>query len=216
MSSGEKVKPSSLRMCAEDRRQQIVAVAAELFSKKGFNGITTKEIADGVGVSQAILFRHFPNKEAIYSAILDHKVRQAAEQIHAHIQEAARRKDDRAFFRVLAFDLLELYRKDPSLIRLLLFSGLEGHELSEMFYQTMSRQVREHVRAYIKQRIVDGAFHQHNPLVCARAFLGMIVHHAQIGAIYKKDDVKFSNQQMADFFVEVFLTGVSKEAQTAR
>lgn len=208
-----KIKSPSTRMCAEDRRQQIVSVAAELFSIKGFNGTTTKEIADAVGVSQAMLFRHFPNKEAIYSAILDHKVQQAAEQIREHLQEAASRKDDRAFFGTLAFDLLELYRKDPSLIRLLLFSALEGHELSEMFYKTMSRQVREYVRDYIKQRIADGAFHQLNPLASARAFMGMIVQHAQVGVLYKHDDVKFSNQQMADYFVEVFLTGVSKDIE---
>src|SRR5499426_3640665 len=104
-------------MRAEDRRRQIVEVAAELFSQRGFNGTTTKEIAERAGVSQAIIFRHFPSKEAIYSAILDHKVKQAAERIQSHLQDAAGRKDDRAFFGALALDLLDLYSKDRSLIR---------------------------------------------------------------------------------------------------
>src|SRR5262245_2678041 len=203
-------------MSAEDRRQQIVNVAVELFSLHGFNGVTTKEIADRAGVSQAIIFRHFPSKEAIYSAILDHKVRQAAEQIQGHLQDAAGRKDDRAFFKALALDMLELYTKDPSLIRLLLFSALEGHDLSRMYYKTMSRQVREHVRDYLKQRIADGAFRQVDPLASARMFMGMIVHHAQVGALYKYDDVKLSNKQMADHFVDVFLNGVCKDAGSRR
>jgi AcrR family transcriptional regulator len=198
-------------MSGEDRRQQIVEVAAELFSLRGFTGTTTKEIADRAGVSQAMIFRHFPSKEAIYSAILDHKVKQAAERIRGHLQDAAGRKDDEAFFGALAVDLLDLYANDPSLIRLLLFSALEGHELSEMYYKTMSSQVREHVRAYLKQRIEDGAFHEIDPLASARAFMGMILHHAQVSALYKIDDVKVSHRQLAEYFVEVFLNGVRKD-----
>ena len=203
-------------MSAEDRRQQIVEVAAEIFSLKGFNGTLTKEIADRAGVSPAIIFRHFPSKEAIYSAILDHKVKQAAERIRERLRDAAGRKDDRAFFGALAFDLLDLYSKDRSLIRLLLFSALEGHDLSRMFYKTMSRQVRDHVREYIKQRIADGAFRHLDPLVSARAFMGMVAHHAQVVALYPYDDVKISNRQMAEYFVEVFLDGVRKAVDSRR
>jgi TetR/AcrR family transcriptional regulator len=197
-------------MRSEDRRRQIVEVALELFSQKGFNGATTKEIADRAGVSPAILFRHFPSKEAIYSAILDHKLREAAERIRGRLQDAAGRKDDRAYFGALAFDMLELYSKDRALIRLLLFSALEGHELSKMYYKTISRQVRDHLRAYIKQRIADGAFRRLDPLASSRVFLGMVMHHAQVGALYPYDDVKISNRQMADYFVEVFLDGARK------
>jgi AcrR family transcriptional regulator len=203
-------------MCAEDRRRQIVEVAAEIFSLRGFNGTLTKEIADRAGVSPAIIFRHFPSKEAIYSAILDHKLKQAAERIRERLRDAAGRKDDRAYFGALAFDLLDLYSKDRSLIRLLLFSALEGHDLSRMFYKTMSRKVRDHVREYIKQRIADGAFRQLDPLVSARAFLGMVVHHAQVVALYPYDDVKISNKQMAEYFVEVFLDGVKKAVDSRR
>jgi TetR/AcrR family transcriptional regulator len=203
-------------MSAEDRRQQIVEVAGELFARNGFNGTTTREIADGAGVSQAIIFRHFPSKEAIYSAILDHKVRQAAEGIRRRLQEAAMRKDDRSFFDALAFDLLDLHSKDPSLIRLLLFSALEGHDLSRMFYKKMSGQIRKFVRAYLKQRIADGAFRQLDPLATARIFMGMVVHHAQVVALYPYDDVKISNRQMAEYFVEVFLDGVRISVDSRR
>ncbi|MBO0858245.1 MAG: helix-turn-helix transcriptional regulator [Chloracidobacterium sp.] len=185
-------------------------IASELFSQRGFNGATTKEIADRAGISPAILFRHFASKEAIYSAILDHKLKQAAERIGARLQDAAGRKDDRAFFGELAFGLLDLYAKDPSLIRLLLFSALEGHELSRMFYTAMSRQVRDHVRNYIKQRIADGAFRQIDPIASSRVLLGMVTHHAQVVALYPYDDVKISNRQMADYFVDVFLDGARK------
>ncbi|MBO0719636.1 MAG: TetR/AcrR family transcriptional regulator [Blastocatellia bacterium] len=213
---GASAKPASTRMSAEERRRQIVEVAGKLFSLKGFNGTTTRQIADGAGVSQAIIFRHFPSKEAIYSAILDQKLRQTAERISLQLRDAALRKDDRSFFGALAFDLLDLHSKDPSLIRLLLFSALEGHELSRMFYKTMSGQIRDHVRSYIKQRIADGAFRPLDPLAAARMFMGMVVHHAQVVALYSYDDVKVTNRQMADYFVELFLDGVCLSVNSRR
>ncbi len=50
-------------MSGEDRRRQIVRIAMQQFSEKGFNGVTTKEIAARAGVSEAIIFRHFATKQ---------------------------------------------------------------------------------------------------------------------------------------------------------
>jgi AcrR family transcriptional regulator len=200
-------------MSGANRKRQIVDVAAELFSKRGFSGTTTKEIADRAGVSEAIIFRHFPSKQALYSAILDYKTREASERIQSHLKEAARRKDDVAFFGTLAFDVLEIHRKDHTLMRLLLYSALEGHQLSDMFFESTAREVRNYVRRYIEQRIADGVFRKCDPLVSARAFVGMVINHAQSKILYKTDDVRISSRQIADRFVDIFLNGLSSWKQ---
>ena len=61
------------RMAGDERRTQILQVAMRLFSQRGFRGTTTREIAVAAGVSEAMVFRHFANKEELYTAILDHK-----------------------------------------------------------------------------------------------------------------------------------------------
>ncbi|HEX8089911.1 MAG TPA: helix-turn-helix domain-containing protein, partial [Blastocatellia bacterium] len=76
------------RMTGENRRRQIVSVAAKLFSRKGFSGTTTKEIAEGAGVSEAMIFRHFATKSELYAAILDDKVRQVSERVQTQMDEA--------------------------------------------------------------------------------------------------------------------------------
>src|SRR5262250_472223 len=129
MAESIQVRGQAQRMSAEVRRRQIVAVAADLFSKKGFSGTTTKEIADEAGVSEAIIFRHFSTKRELYGAIIDYKTRQSSHQMQAELEEAAARNDDRELFRILATRKLEFYSGDPALMRLLLFSALEGHEL---------------------------------------------------------------------------------------
>ena len=201
-----KAQPS--RMSGENRRRQIVVVAAELFASKGFSGTTTKEIAEGAGVSEAIIFRHFASKDKLYAAILDFKVKQGTERMKAQLDEAASRKDDRAFFGSLAFEMLDFHSKDRTFMRLLLFSALEGHELSDIFFDSTARDMKNHIRKYIKQRILDGAFRSIDPAVAARAFVGMVLHQVQARTIFSDDDVKLSNRQIADRFVEIFLNGV--------
>jgi AcrR family transcriptional regulator len=57
------------KMSGEDRRTAIITAAQKVFVEKGFYRTTTRELAEAAGVSEALLFKHFPNKEALYSAI---------------------------------------------------------------------------------------------------------------------------------------------------
>ena len=60
---------SASKMSYEDRQAAIIKTAQKVFVEKGFYGTTTRELAEAAGVSEALLFKHFPNKEALYSAI---------------------------------------------------------------------------------------------------------------------------------------------------
>ncbi len=64
-------KTTTHKLPAAHRRRQIIQVAMNLFSAKGFEGTTTREIAKAAGVSEAIIFRHFATKEDLYAAIID-------------------------------------------------------------------------------------------------------------------------------------------------
>jgi AcrR family transcriptional regulator len=58
------------RISGEKRRASIIEAARRVFIDNGFNGTTTRQLAKAAGVSEGLLFKHFPTKEAIYSAIL--------------------------------------------------------------------------------------------------------------------------------------------------
>jgi len=58
------------RLDSDDRRRAIVSAAVPLFARKGFAGTTTRELAAAAGVSEALLFRHFPSKQSLYREIL--------------------------------------------------------------------------------------------------------------------------------------------------
>lgn len=59
-----------IRLDSEERRRAIIEAALPLFARKGFAGTTTKEIAEQAHVSEALVFKHFPSKQALYQAIM--------------------------------------------------------------------------------------------------------------------------------------------------
>jgi AcrR family transcriptional regulator len=54
----------------EDRREEILAVAARLFARDGFHGVSIDELGAAVGLTGPALYRYFPGKESILSAML--------------------------------------------------------------------------------------------------------------------------------------------------
>ena len=56
------------RVRADERRAAILRAALPVFAEKGYAAATTRELAAAADVSEALLFRHFPSKEALYAA----------------------------------------------------------------------------------------------------------------------------------------------------
>lgn len=56
---------------AEDRRNEILDVAQELFSKKGFDATSTNDILERVKIARGTLYYHFKSKEDILDSLID-------------------------------------------------------------------------------------------------------------------------------------------------
>jgi AcrR family transcriptional regulator len=59
-----------LRLSGEARQQQIVETVLDLVAEQGADGVSVQAIADRIGLTQPAVFRHFPNKEAIWVAVM--------------------------------------------------------------------------------------------------------------------------------------------------
>ena len=199
-------KPGTPKSSGRERQASIIAAAAALFTQKGFNGTTTREIARTAGISEALLFKYFPTKRALYAAIIAAKSQLS--QLMASIEEAADKRDDVQVFTLIAS--FRIHRgADPSLLRLLLFSALEGHELSDMFFRNRHRVFYEFLAGYIARRTREGAFRKVDPLLAAQSFVGMIVYHRLLHEIFKVPP-HCSPEEAVAGYVDVFLEGLRK------
>src|ERR1035438_10323585 len=140
-------RTSTLRLPAGDRRLQLVETALDFFSRKGFGGTTTKEIAAAAGVTEAIIFRHFPTKQDLYNAVLDHHHGDGrlADCI-ARWKNYIDRNDDEGLFRSMIEEIMEAHRRDLRGHRVMLFAALEGQEAALEYNRQFSFQIgRAHV-----------------------------------------------------------------------
>ena len=75
---------------AENRRADLVRVAARLFRAKGFDATTIREIAPAVGMRSGSPFYHFPNKHELLMAVMEEGLRLGIEHTQDALGDAAR------------------------------------------------------------------------------------------------------------------------------
>ena len=202
-------------MTGDARREQILQTAVALFAQRGFKGTTTKEIARAAGVSEAMVFRHFENKDALYGAILDTKgcqdgVHKFPWEGNPELLAAMDAKDDFAVFYNIAIASLNKHQADVDFMRLLFYSALEEHELAERFFHEFIERIYQFIGSYVETRKADGAFREMEPRMAVRAFLGMLIHHSLNNLLWDKKRViiNISNEEAATNFAEILLQGI--------
>jgi AcrR family transcriptional regulator len=204
------------RMAAEDRREQIIDVAIRLFSRKGFRGTTTREIAQAAGVNEAIIFRHFTNKSDLYAAIIDRKANSPDGQSPGRMVEAAiAAGGDRQVFESIAFNILEFHEHDDTAMRLLLYSALEGHELADMIVRNYISKAHRRLAEYVRKRMAEGAFRRVDPMMAVRGFIGMVIGHVMQKKFFQRaleQPLTISNRQAAAAFADLFLASMTNAA----
>jgi AcrR family transcriptional regulator len=199
-------------MKSGERRDAIIAAAVRLFSEKGFRGATTRELAAALDVTEPVIYQHFETKRDLYRAIIETKARERR-QDNEHWQDVENPKGDREFFGAVARLLLQRVERDPSYLRLLLFSALEGHELADLFFERDAAEFYDRITVYIRMRIEAGAFRAEiDPAVSARVLVGMAVHHATVQALFKDTVVTANREEYATEMVEIFLAGIERRS----
>lgn len=66
---------------ADARRSTLLSAAIQAFAARGYYGTSTVEVAKAAGISQAYLFRLYPDKETLFAAVLDHVAERMRESL---------------------------------------------------------------------------------------------------------------------------------------
>jgi len=119
------------RLSAEERRASIITVAKRLFAHSGFHGVSIDEIVKEVGVSPAILYRHFESKDELYEAVLQEFSATRESYVDAVVA------DDNGFEQVLrgmTTVFVSSIMNHPDMLKMEMHSQLEGSEASQEFF----------------------------------------------------------------------------------
>lgn len=127
--------PAHRRLPAPERREQILAAARKAFAESGFSGTRVADISKVAGVNEAILYRHFDSKEALFEAAVTEPLRQHVELLLSFEGRAseALSGDRGAYVTDLLAAVLEAAKDLAPLLGVMLFGG-GGH--GEPFYKS--------------------------------------------------------------------------------
>lgn len=196
-----------LRHTFEEREAIIVAAATNLFSKHGFEGTTTKMIAKEASVNEALIFRHFPKKEDLYTAIVHQKLDEWTQHVSSKFSSTLSLDLEEALYEIARL-MVDENKKDPSLLRMMLFSALENHELSQMFFQQRLPLI-EFLEKFFKLKIKNRKIRLLRVEEVARAFLGTIHHYILVSQVFNSKSY-FSKTEKSTLktFVNIFVNGI--------
>ena len=131
-----------VRLTAAERRAAVLDTACRVFYKSSYRGATTAEIARESGVSEPILYRHFPSKRDLYLAVLDEaweRVREGWDTVVANEPDPSlwiaamgraylQSKDERSQLAALWIQALNEAGHDPKIRRYLRDQVREVHD----------------------------------------------------------------------------------------
>ena len=198
------------RLTGEERREKILATSLSLFAKKGFAATKTKDLARAAGVSEAMVFKLFPDKKSLYRALIVRRIAEA-ESLLPVADVAASRESPERFFRRIATFMFDRIEDDPSFMRLFLFSALEGHPLAAEFDAARAAGLRRAIEEYVRRQQKAGALRDVEPAFASRAFIGIVFSLLQSRAIFREPGARnFSRERLVTEVVTLFLDGMRR------
>lgn len=203
------MKAMKRKLTGEERRQKIIHACIDLFSKKGFAATKTKDIGQAADISEALIYTYFEDKQALYDAIIEEKMKEAEHLYYP--SESVEKKDDHEVFRTMVANLVQRLSEDSTFLRLLLFSALEGNDLTKTFVEGPVSKFYDFFSSYISSRIKDNAFKPVNPMVAARSLAGMAVYFIIQRDIYGDETLADIDQaDIVETILTIFYEGVMR------
>lgn len=145
----------SARLPAKERKASVLDCACGIFSTGSYRGTTTAEIAREAGVTEPVLYRHFPSKRALYLAVLDESWR----RLHELWEAVVEGEPDPRFW-VGAMGQAYFAAKDPKVMcaDLWMQALIEASDDAEIrkFMRRQMREVHDYVSDVIRRSQAAG------------------------------------------------------------
>jgi TetR/AcrR family transcriptional regulator len=154
----------------EATRRALLEAGAVLFSERGFDGVSTEDVARRAGVNKALISYHFDGKRGLYTAVLSSGFGAIAARVKAAEAEGGEARE--VLHRLLAaFEGLRRERPDFAVLfmREVLSSGLEPAVIPHLV------AIIGVVRRLVERGVRQGAFRRVDPLLVHFALVGSLV-----------------------------------------
>jgi AcrR family transcriptional regulator len=188
-----------------ETQARILKAARKLFARRGYDGTTTKDLAQEAGVAEGTIFRHFENKKAILVEVVTQGWVEILTDLLTELSEMASYK---AVAQVMRKRMLNLHQ-NADLLKVCFMEAQFHPDLREQIQTDVIAKMTDVAEAFFETAMDQGVYRRMNPRVVAQIFLGMFTV-----AGFSRDTItpgEASPQamiEMAEGMADIFLNGV--------
>ena len=181
------------------KKNNIIKIAAKLFSQKSFHDVTMDEIAEKVGVAKGTIYLYFSSKDNLYLEILEHTFGSIEALLEKEVNTASLAPEK--LKKVLAI-VITFYRENIDVLKIL--SRDETHLIQEHHDLTEKWRLRriELYKKIINKSIKEGSFKTGNTELAA------LVLYGAVGAVMLFYDLEKSPEAIADELYSEIASGL--------
>ncbi len=182
MTSTDKAKARRGRPANEALQGTIVGAAGNLFLEHGFQSTTMDKVAKCAGISKLSIYRHFPSKEALFSAAIARKCQEFAPDT-LFIGTQGTPAD-----RLLAAGegMLWLLMSDEArgVEAMIVADAANRNQLAQLYYEAGPKRIVAQIEELLRQLELEGHISIPDPELAARMF----------AALFKGSDILMRRQ----------------------
>lgn len=199
------MRPISLPTTESETRSRILKSALRLFARRGYDGTTTRDLADAAGVAEGTLFRHFPNKKAILVEVATQGWVDILTDLLTELSEMGSYK---AIAQVMRRRMLHLH-SNADMLRVCFMEAQFHPELREHVQTEVIAKMTDVAEAFFQTAMDQGIYRRMDPKTVARVFLGMFaVAGFSQSTIMEPNAGPSEMLAMAEGIADIFLNGV--------
>jgi len=186
----------------------LVEAAVQLFSRQGYKGTSTREIAHRAGVNEATLFRYFARKADLFWVAAESRL--VWLKLSRELQNAlATDRDPAIVVPMLVQFVVDNMARHPELMRLLYVAGFElpGAE----------RVLREHlgpifdaVNAYFSRCAARGVIRDLEPTIATLGLAGAVSAHHNLHQLFTGKDLPWDVEGAAPVYAQFWLNALQQ------
>ncbi|MEH1950548.1 TetR/AcrR family transcriptional regulator [Nostoc sp.] len=186
-------------------RTRILEAAQRLFASKGFDGTTTRDLAQAASVAEGTLFRHFPNKKAILVEVATSGWVEILTDLLTELSEMGSYKAVAQVMRRRMWN----FQKNADLMRVC-FMEVQFHpDLRDRIQLEVITKMTDVGEAFFQTAMDKGIYRQGNAKLVAKVFLGMFaIAGFSNNTLIEPDASPQQMQEMAEGLADIFLNGV--------
>jgi AcrR family transcriptional regulator len=194
----------------ENRRQQIIDGALQVFSSKGFEKATNKDIAIASGIgSPGLIYHYFKDKADLFEQVLEQRM--PVLQLLTHGYEEMMNKPPQEVLAIFAKSFLTVADnpKSIALMKLLIAEAFRQPQVAQMLNQAGPSRSIAFLTRYLAGQMARGVLKPMDPRAAARCFIGPLVAYLITREVFLQPDAQqLDAETMVSTTVEVFLQGM--------